>query len=83
MEREMTRGGAQGMSQKPEACRQQLPRPMTVSEIRNRVETIAGDAARCLLAGREVALSRVGDMEAFHLDTRAFVSYMAQHVHLN
>ena len=83
MEGEMTREGAHGMSQKPEACRQQLPRPLTVSEIRTRVENIAAEAARQMLEGKDLPLSRMGDMEAFPLDTRAFVSFMSQHIQLN
>jgi hypothetical protein len=83
MEGELTRGGAHGMSQKPEACRQKQPRPLTVSEIRTRVENIAGEAARCMMAGRDLPLSRMGDMEAFPLDTHAFVSFMSQHIQLN
>ena len=83
MRGEMTPGGAQGMSQKPEACRQQQPRPLTVSEIRTRVEEIAGEIATKIQKGRDIPLVRVGDLEAFHLDTRQFVAVMSDHVNLN
>jgi hypothetical protein len=83
MQGEMNPEGAHGMSQKPEACRKQQARPLTVSEIRTRVENIAAEAARRMLDGKDLPLSRMGDMEAFPLDTRAFVSFMSQHIHLN
>jgi hypothetical protein len=56
---------------------------LTVSEIRTKVENIAAEAARRMLDGNDQPLSRMGDMEAFPLDTRAFVSFMSQHIHLN
>ncbi len=83
MRGEMNRGGAEGMSQKPEACRQQQPRPLTVSQIRTRVEEIAGQVASRIQKGRDIPLVRMGDLEAFHLDTKQFVALMSDHVNLN
>jgi len=79
----MTRGASHGMSQKPEACPQKRPRPLTVSEIRTRVEEIACQVAHRLQDGRDIPLTRIGDMEALPLDTRQFITLMQEYVQHN
>ncbi len=83
MHGEMTRGGSHRMSQKPEACPQKQPRPLTVTEIRTRVEEIACQVAHRLQEEHDLPLTRIGDMEALPLDTLQFTTLMNEHLHQN
>ncbi|HKY34083.1 MAG TPA: hypothetical protein VJV23_16255 [Candidatus Polarisedimenticolia bacterium] len=70
------------MRHKPEASREGGPRSLTVSEIRTRVEDIAGEVARKLQEGNGAG-REPGSLEARPMDNRKFIALMSDFIRMN